>query len=196
MSNEIIPFITSVTSELNERIDEIMTLINELTNSMEQYVNSVQEAINDIGIKVHNMLNESVNNKKFISESFSKIVKKIAIKMKDVISKSDQSITPEIRELLESSSKTVQLLEDRISDLQLIQIINGLSIIINALNNEVNIRGSNFSLKKTEKGGIPSPSSMPSEQKPVYYERGAKTKTMEEILEEQRKRKELMLKYR
>ncbi|MBD3228483.1 MAG: hypothetical protein GF329_09870 [Candidatus Lokiarchaeota archaeon] len=189
MSKEIIPFVSSVTTELDERINEIMHLISELTDSMKGYLESVQDAINDIGKKIYEMLNETQGKKKYISESFSKIVKKIALKIKDVKNKIKDDMDPEMKDALESSSETVNLLEKRITDLQLIQIINQLSSVVSILKGEV------ANIKKAPKKPVSSVESK-NESKAVYYEKGSKTKTMEEILEEERKRKKMFQKYR
>jgi len=202
MNNEIIPFITSVTTELNDRIDEIMTLISALTDSIQGYVESVQNAINDVGIKVQNMIEESANNKKYVSEAFSKIVKRIALKLKDISSEINKNISPDVKKSLESSSNIIDLLDKKITDLQLVQVIIGLSSIVDFLNSEVYSKKPEISgILQTEQKVVQTQgtSFTPTKQegqKPIYYEKGAKTKTMEEILEEQRRRKKMMIKYR
>ncbi len=202
MEDGIIPFVSSVTAELNERIDEIMTLINELADSMKEYITSVQDAINEIGEKIHSMLEESTSNKKYTSEAFSKIVKKIAIKLKEMSSKSEQPISQELLKAIEVSKDTINLLDEKMTDLQLIQVINGLDLIISRIDAKINagtVNKAPYGSSTVKKYGIQtsiSKSDSADKSEPVYYERGAKTKTMEEILEEQRKRRKLMMKYR
>ena len=201
MSEGIIPFITLVTSELDEHINEIMILINEMTDSMQKYINSMQEAITNVGKNVNLMLTESSNNKKFISESYSTIVKKIALKISGLVNKSNETLEPDIKESIESSSRIVDQLQNRITDLQLLQVINGMGTIIDTLKGEIYTKGKRLSSvenkkKISSKKTYVQAHTIKSDTKPTYYEKGAKMKTMEEILEEKRRRKKMMQKYR
>ena len=201
MSNELIPFVSSVANEFNERLDEVLTLINEITDSMKNYTESIQSAINDIGNKIFKMLEESSNTKKSINEGYLQIIHKIAGKIKQVKEGPIKADDRSIKEILETSSRIADKLNENITELQLIQIINGLNTVVDRIETAIQEKRQiavpkpvipQTTGKQTNTGTVTEQETSAE----VYYEQGSKTKTMDEILEEQRKRKKMFQQYR
>ena len=197
-----LPFVTSITTDIYERIERITKSLEEVKTSMEESMNSLNENMGTMIKKIQELIEQGEMNKTTILDSFSESMNALIQQIKTIRNENINAFAePETQQLIESASRTANQLNSRLYDIQIAFLVNGIHALITAIKTgkvvgiPIPVKGGALSSKEAdEKAELAAP--VPSlgadaEKGKAGYGKGVRKKTHDEIMEEKRKQSKL-----
>jgi len=200
-----IPFVTSITTDIYERIEKITKNLEEVKTSVEEAMGNLNENMSNVIKKIEELIEQGKMNKNTILNSFSESMNALIQQIKTIRNENINAfaVNPETPQLIESASHTASQLNSRLYDIQIAFLVNGIHALITAIKAgkivgipiPVKIESEKQTGEKAELAApVPTISSDTEKQKSSYG-KGVRKKTHDEIMEEKRKQKEMFGKY-
>jgi hypothetical protein len=206
-----LPFVTSITTDIYERIEKISKNLEEIKTSIEENIANINENMGTVVKKIEELIEQGEMNKTTILKSFGGSMDSLIQQIKTI---QNENITafagnPETPQLIESANLTVNQLSARLYDIQIAFLINGIHALITAIKTgkvvgiPIPVKGGSATAPMPGKQGgenaelaapIPALSSE-TEKSKTSFGKGVRKKTHDEIMEEKRKQKEMFGKY-
>jgi len=208
-----LPFVTSITTDIYERIEKIAKSIEDVKTSVNGAITIITDNFNGLVKKIEEMIEQGDMNKNMILESFSESMIALVQQIKVIRNENIKIFMgPQTQQLIEAASLTANQLESRLYDIQIAFLVNGIHALITAIKAgkvvgiPVPVRGLSVAAPSAvkyagERAELAAPvptltaeAADPDKQK-TFFAKGARKKTHEEIMEEKKNREKLYGKY-
>lgn len=204
-SASFLPFVTSITTDIYEKIEKITNSLEEVKTTIEESINSLNENMGTVVKKIEEMIEQGEMNKSTILESFSGSMNSLIQQIKIIRNENVNAFAenPETPQLIEAASLTATQLNSRLYDIQIAFLVNGIHALITAIKTgkvvgiPIPVKGGTETKQAGEKAALaaPVPSLTSDGEKQKAFGKGVRKKTHDEIMEEKRKQKEMFGKY-
>ena len=208
-----LPFMTSVTTDIYARIDKLNQVIENVKSMLNDMIIDMKENLSKIADRVNEMIEQGEMNKQMTLEAFADTTNNLIDQIKIIRNEQVEGLqSTKTQEMIRVVNNTANLLEQRMYDIQIAILINGIHALVNAIKtgNVVGIpvpiqsvSGANQvkSEPLKQKLQAPVPSFLATDgtqdpQKSHFFGKGARKKTHEEIMEEKKKKDKLFGTYR
>ncbi len=208
-----IPFMTSVTTDIYERIDKVAQTLETVKQAINESLNGIKESLEKIAKSMDEMIEQSEMNKEMTLQAFADTTNNLIEQIRVIRNEQIEGLkSSETQEVIESVSKTATLLESRMYDIQIALLINGVHALVNAIKTgkvvgipvpvkeQSTAKAPKSEAKKPDLAApVPtlSPAAAPTDAtKKHFYGRGVRKKTHDEIMAEKKKKEQLFGKYR
>ena len=207
-----LPFVTSVTTDIYERIDKIARSLDTVTGLIQNVVSQINENLKKSADGIEDLIQQGEMNKQMTLEAFADSMNTLAKEIRTIRNENIEALqSVQTQELINAITLTATNLESRMYDIQTAFLINGIHALINAIKTgrvigiPVPVRGAVASgAARVEAAqdelAAPMPSLSATEEsghteKRAFFGKGARKKTHDEIMEEKRKKERLFGKY-
>ena len=206
-----LPFMTSVTTDIYERIDKLSQSMATVTDTLKVIIVDIKDNFENIAKNVGEMLEQGEMNRDMTLEAFSDSMNTLIHQIKTIRNETLQGLqSPQTKAMMNTVSDTANLIEARMYDIQIAFLINGIHALINAIKSgkvygiPVAVRGLAAPVPQaqtpSQELGAPIPAisaAQPTDKKKrkPMFGKGAHKKTHDEIMEEKRKKDAIFRKY-
>ncbi|MHA1276021.1 MAG: hypothetical protein ACTSQI_06390 [Candidatus Helarchaeota archaeon] len=206
-----IPFMTSVTTDIYERIEKISQAFNEVKSLVQELLENVKGSMGNVLKGIEELIEQGEMNKDMTLQAFADTTNNLINQIKIIRNEQVKSFqSEETRQLIGVATQTANVLETRLADIQTAILINGIHAIITGIKAgrvvgiPVPMRGvtapgatQDPAPKPDLAAPVPSLSSQGGTEKPKksYFGKGVRKKTHDEIMEEKRKKDKLFGRY-
>ena len=207
-----LPFVTSITTDIYERIEKIGKSIEDVKGSVNGAINTITDNFNGIVKKIEEMVEQGEMNKNMILESFSDSMSTLVQQIKAIRNENIKIFMgPQTQQLIDAASLTANQLESQLYDIQIAFLVNGIHALITAIKAgkvvgiPVPVRGVAMAFPAAAKGehaelAAPVPSlaaeAADGGKQKTFFGKGTHKKTHDEIMEEKKKQEKLYGQYR
>ncbi len=207
-----LPFMTSVTTDIYERIEKLSQTLASVTNAVREIIVDIKDNFGKISTNVKEMLEQGEMNRDMTLEAFADTMNNLINQIKKIRNETLQGLqSPQTKAMIDNVSNTANLLETRMYDIQTAFLINGIHALMNAIKSgkvygiPVPTRGVMAPMPAqaqapTQALEAPVPAlsvaaSADAKGKKTFFGKGAHKKTHDEIMEEKRKKEAMFRKY-
>lgn len=202
-----LPFMTSVTTDIYERIEKVSHSLNNVGNLIKKLMDDLEGNLAKISTNIGELIEQGEMNKQMTLEAFADSMNTLIQQIRSV---RDENIagfqSAQTQQMIKAANDTANLLESRMYDIQISFLINGVHALMNAIKAgkvvgiPVPVRGVAVPMPAAGQGAgtalaapIPAVSAAPSEKpkKTAFFGKGSRHKTHDEIMEEKRKKDKL-----
>ncbi|MDD1778718.1 MAG: hypothetical protein LUQ65_11180 [Candidatus Helarchaeota archaeon] len=208
-----LPFVTSITTDIYERIEKIAKSIEDVKTSVNGAITTITDNFNGIVKKIEEMVEQGDMNKNMILESFSDSMNTLVQQIKTIRNENIKTFSgPQTQQLIEAASLTANQLESQFYDIQIAFLVNGIHALITAIKAgkvvgiPVPVGGGAVAAPAAAKHAgekaelaapVPTLAAEATEgDKRTFFGKGVRKKTHDEIMEEKKKQEKLYGKYR
>ncbi|MFX1297318.1 MAG: hypothetical protein ACFFD2_20995 [Promethearchaeota archaeon] len=203
---DFLPFMTSVTTDIYARIDKLNQAIENVKSMLNDMIIDMKEYLSKIADRVNEMIEQGEMNKQMTLEAFADTTNNLIDQIKIIRNEQVEGLqSTQTQEMLRVVNDTANLLEQRMYDIQIAILINGIHALVNAIKTG-NVIGIPVPIQSVSganqvKSEAPVPSLLATDgtqdpQKTHFFGKGARKKTHEEIMEEKKKKDKLFGTYR
>lgn len=208
-----LPFVTSITTDIYARIEQIAKSIEDVKASVNGAINTITDNFNGIVKKIEEMVEQGEMNKKMILESFADSMNTLVQQIKAIRNENIKVFMgPQTQQLIDAASLTANQLESQLYDIQIAFMVNGIHALITAIKAgkvvgiPVPVRGvaiaSPAGAKQAgEKADLAAPvptlaaEAAEGGKQKTFFGKGVHKKSHDEIMEEKKKQEKLFGKY-
>ncbi len=206
-----LPFVTSITTDIYERINQLNQALEQIKGILKELIIDIKDNLSKVSANVGQMIEQGEMNKQMTLEAFADTTNNLIQQIRSIRNEQLRELQgPQMQQTIEMINKTANILDQRMYDIQIAILINGIHALMNAI-------------KAGKVVGVPVPSKMPvptpaktetpkaglaapiptiaastegTEADKKFFGRGAKKKTHDEIMEEKRKKDKMYGQFR
>lgn len=204
---------SSITTDIHKRLDTITQSLETVKSTITEVMKDINESLSNIFQKTNELIAQGEMTKDITLESFVNTSNNLIKEIKSIHNEQIKELQDiETQKLIKTLNTTANLLETRMNDIQIAIFINGIHALICGIKSG-KVFGIPVSMKGVPIQGAIEPETpkpyltksistisltkepIQENQKP-FFGKGARKKTVDDIIEEKRKRDKIFSKYR
>lgn len=200
-----LPFMTSVTTDIYERIEKLTHSLSEIGELIKNTILGIEENFNKIVKSIQEMVEQGEMNKEMTLQAFADSMNTLIQQIRSIRDENIRGFqNAQTQQMIDAANNTALMLEARMSDIQIAFLISGLHALMNAIKTgkvvgiPVPTAGAPAPAASQAGGAqiaAPIPSMKAKGEKKSFFGKGARKKTHDEIMEEKRKKDAMFRKF-
>ncbi|NVM53030.1 MAG: hypothetical protein HWN66_04960 [Candidatus Helarchaeota archaeon] len=203
-----LPFVTSVTTDIYERIEKLSLSLNSIKDSLKELITDIQENLKKVSENIEDMIQQGEMNKQMTLEAFADSMNTLVQQIRSIGNENIQAFqSTETQQMIANANNTALMLETRMYDIQISFLINGIHALMNAIKTgkvvgvPVPSAGAASTRSPSQEGlaapipALESTTTAKGQKKKHFFGKGARKKTHDEIMEEKKKKEAIFRKY-
>lgn len=208
-----LPFMTSVTTDIYERIEKLSQSLNGLQEIIQGLVKNIGANLDTITERIKEMIEQGEMNKEMTLEAFADTMNTLVQQIKNIRNETLEAlISTQTEGMVKAVSDTANRLDACMYEIQIAFLINGIHALMNAVKagrvvgipTPVRVPGPAPSSSDMQKGahlelGAPVPSISATSESETdsksFFGKGVRKKTHDEIMEEKKKKDAMFRQY-